>query len=88
MGKLMQQTTSRTFPPLIQHLVMILLPSVSHLEHLKNCGKNTRKSAGTDAKFASRKGLRMLPFLWMMLFTLERLAGPPMGNLIKISYIT
>ena len=87
MGKLMQQTTSRTFPPLIQHLVMIL-PSFSHLEHLKNCGKNTRKSAGTDAKFASRKGLRMLPFLWMMLFTLERLAGPLMGNLIKISYIT
>ena len=87
MGKLIQQTASRTFPPLIQHLLMIL-PSFSHLEHLKNCGKNTRKSTDTDAKFASRKGLRMLPFLWMMLFTLGRFAGPPIGNLINISYIT
>ena len=33
------------------------------LEHLKNCGKNTRKSADATAEFASSKGLRMLSFV-------------------------
>ena len=33
------------------------------LEHLKNCRKNTRKSADAVAEFASPKGLRMLSFL-------------------------
>ena len=32
------------------------------LEHLKNCTKNTRKSADAVAEFASSKGLGMLSF--------------------------
>ena len=32
------------------------------LEHLKNCKKNTRKSADAVAEFASSKGLEMLSF--------------------------
>ena len=32
------------------------------LEHLKNCRKNTRKSADAVAEFASSKGLGMLSF--------------------------
>ena len=37
------------------------------MEHLKNCGKNTRKSADAVAIFASSKGLRMLssPLLFL-----------------------
>ena len=37
------------------------------MEHLKNCGKNTRKSADAVAEFASSKGLRMLssPLLFL-----------------------
>ena len=34
------------------------------LEHLKNCRKNTRKSADAIAEFASSKGLRMLSVLF------------------------
>ena len=34
------------------------------LEHLKNCRKNTRKSADAVAEFASSKGLRMLAVLF------------------------
>ena len=34
------------------------------LEHLKNCRKNTRKSADAVAEFASPKGLRMFLFLY------------------------
>ena len=33
------------------------------LEHLKNCGKNTRKSADVAGEFASSKGHRMLSFV-------------------------
>ena len=62
------------------------------LEHLKNCGKNTRKSADVAGKFASSKGLRMLSFVHDLqvcaspnsmddVFTLERFAGPPIRNL-------
>ena len=36
-----------------------LIPT-NTLEHLKNCEKNTRKSADAVAEFASSKGLRML----------------------------
>ena len=53
----------------IQHLVTIL-NTVSHtfvptdtLEHTKNCGKNTRKSADAVAEFASSEGFRMLSFV-------------------------
>ena len=70
------------------------------LEHLKNCRKNTRKSADDVADFASFKGHRMLSFLFttfkcvqvqiprMMFFTLGRFAGPPIANLINISYMS
>ena len=34
------------------------------LEHLKNCRKNTRKSADSVVEFASSEGLRMLSFLF------------------------
>ena len=34
------------------------------LEHLKNCRKNTRKSADAVAEFASSKGPKMLSFLF------------------------
>ena len=34
------------------------------LEHLKNCRKNTKKSADAVAEFASCKGLGMLSFLF------------------------
>ena len=34
------------------------------LEHLKNCGKNTKKSANAVAEFKGSKGLRMLSFLF------------------------
>ena len=34
------------------------------LEHLKNCIKNTRKSADSVVEFASSEGLRMLSFLF------------------------
>ena len=33
------------------------------LEHLKNCGKNTKKTGDAIVEFASSKGLRMLPFV-------------------------
>ena len=36
----------------------------NELEHLKNCRKNTRKSADAVAEFASSKGLKMLSFLY------------------------
>ena len=32
------------------------------------------------------KGSECSHFWWMMLFTLERFTGPPIGNLINISY--
>ena len=47
------------------------------LAHLKYCGKSTRKS--TDA-------VDDVHFWWIMLFTLERFTGPPLGNLINIYY--
>ena len=70
------------------------------LEHLKNCGKNIRKSADAIAEFASSKGIRILSFLFttskclrvqisrMMLYTLERFAGLPVENLKDISYMS
>ena len=70
------------------------------LEHQKNCGKNTRKSADAIAEFASSKGIRILSFLFttskclrvqisrMMLYTLERFAGLPVENLKDISYMS
>ena len=56
MGKprMMQQTSSRTFPPFF---------STDTLAHLKYCGKSTRKSTDAGAKFSSSKGLRMLSVL-------------------------
>ena len=33
------------------------------LKHLKNDGKNTKRSADAITEFASSKGLRMLPFV-------------------------
>ena len=51
----MQQTPSETFPPLIQQFgddftVLSTFVLTDTLEHLKNCGKNTRKSADAVAK--------------------------------------
>ena len=52
-------TTSRTFPPLVQAALPTFVPTDT-LEQLKNCGKNTGKSADAVAEFASFKGpLRM-----------------------------
>ena len=58
MGKprvVMQQTTSSTFPPLIQQFgddftVLSTFVPTDTLEHLKNCGKNTGKSADVVAE--------------------------------------
>ena len=70
------------------------------LERLKNCRKYARKSADAVADFGSSKGHRMLSFLFttskcmrvqiprMMLYTLRRFAGPPIVNLINISYMS
>ena len=55
------------------------------LEHLKYCGKNTSLLMSLQS-LQVLKGSECSHFWWMMLFTLERFTGPPIGNLINISY--
>ena len=104
-GETASGDAARTFPPLIQQFgddftVLSTFVPTDTLEHQKNCGKNTRKSADAIAEFASSKGIRILSFLFttskclrvqisrMMLYTLERLAGLPVENLKDISYMS
>ena len=50
--------------PTIDFTALPTFVSTVILEHLKNCRKNTRKSADAVAEFASSKGLGMLSFLF------------------------
>ena len=70
MGKprVMQQTTFKNFPTFDSafgndFIVLSTFVPTDTLEHLKYCGKNTKKPTDAVAKFTSSKGIRMLSFL-------------------------
>ena len=63
-SKPLQEISHRYSPFADDFTVLPTFVPTDTLEHLKNCRKNTRKSADAVAEFASSKGPKMLLFLF------------------------